>query len=61
MRLISWNMSAGFGFEAEKHIRAWEFLRDELKPDVALLQEAVPPPWADNEWSLLAHRKLAPH
>jgi exonuclease III len=41
MRIVSWNMNAQ-GL-TKRHIRAWTFLLDELQPDVALLQEVVPP------------------
>lgn len=49
MRVISWNMAAGFDYDPERHDRAWGFLR-ELDPDIALLQEAVAPAWAVEHW-----------
>ena len=41
MRIVSWNMNY---WQARKtHARAWDYLRDELRADLALVQEAVPP------------------
>jgi hypothetical protein len=42
MRVISWNMNRRGGSEA-RHRRAWHYLRHDLKADLALVQEAVPP------------------
>jgi hypothetical protein len=39
MRFVSWNMNR-LGRSAADHIKAWEYLRDELKADLALVQEA---------------------
>jgi exonuclease III len=41
MRIVSWNMNAK-GL-TERHLDGWTFLLDELQPDIALLQETVPP------------------
>lgn len=54
MRVISWNMAAGFGYDARKHDRAWRWLAY-ADPDVALLQEAIAPPWALEHWPHLQH------
>lgn len=43
MRIVSWNMNR-HGVSAQRHDEAWDYLQDELKADVALVQEAVPPP-----------------
>lgn len=45
MRLISWNMGCGGKQSAYRktHAEAWSYLLDELRPDVALLQEALAP------------------
>ena len=50
MRLIVWNMAAGYGYGAAEHETAWRYL-EELDPDIALLQEAVPPAWAFERWA----------
>jgi exonuclease III len=42
LRIVSWNMNSR-GVSAATHRRAWDYLRDELKADLALVQEAVPP------------------
>lgn len=54
MRLITWNMAAGFGYNPSKHERAWRWLQD-LGADVALLQEAVVPEWAAETWQSVIH------
>jgi hypothetical protein len=41
MRIVTWNMNKR---SAATRKRAWAYLRDELKADVALVQEAVPSP-----------------
>jgi exonuclease III len=43
MRVVSWNMNHCLRSPALRR-RAWEFLRDELRADIALVQEASPPP-----------------
>src|SRR5687768_14163045 len=42
MRIVSWNMNR-LGRSALNHVKAWEYLRDGLRADVALVQEASPP------------------
>jgi hypothetical protein len=42
MRIVSWNMNRCLR-SAVKHTQAWEYLRDKLRADVALVQEASPP------------------
>lgn len=42
MRIVSWNMNRR-GTSAGHHQRAWEYLQNVLRPDVALVQEAEPP------------------
>src|SRR5690348_10855961 len=57
MRIVTWNMAAGFEYSEERHRRAWEYLRD-LNVDIALLQETIPPPWAHDHWrSVIASPK----
>jgi len=41
MRIVSWNMNAR-DF-TKRHGDGWTFLLDDLEPDIALLQEVVPP------------------
>lgn len=50
MKIISWNMGAGFGFRVDRHDRAWRFLQS-MSFDFALLQETVVPPWVAEAWS----------
>lgn len=54
MRLISWNLGAAYGPYIDRHEEAWRWLQA-ADPDVALLQETVPPAWAGEQWTLL-HR-----
>lgn len=42
MRIVSWNMNR-LGRSHANHKRAWDYLRDELHADLALVQEASPP------------------
>ncbi len=47
MRIVTWNMNHRLrSVNARK--QAWDFLRDGLKADLALVQEAVPPPEYQN-------------
>jgi endonuclease/exonuclease/phosphatase family metal-dependent hydrolase len=61
MRVVSWNLGLNTGRSSRPHSEAWRFLLEKLKPDVALVQEAVPPedldrsvafvrPWARRMW-----------
>lgn len=43
MRVATWNM--GYWGRSRVHDDAWRWLLDDLKPDVALLQECVVPDW----------------
>jgi hypothetical protein len=43
MRIVSWNMNH-WARSAAQLAEAWRYLRSELRADVALVQEAVPPP-----------------
>jgi exonuclease III len=52
MRVLSWNLGAAFGPYKEWHDRAWHWIAA-VDPDVALLQECVPPPWARERWTIL--------
>lgn len=42
MKIVSWNMNR-LARSRENHTKAWEYLRDKLGADVALVQEASPP------------------
>jgi len=60
MRILIWNMAAGFGHDAEHHEHAWQFV-EKNDPDVALLQEAVVPAWAAERWPfVLGSRRYPP-
>ncbi len=43
MRIVSWNMGCGprTAKYRKTHTEAWHYLLDELKPDIALIQEAL--------------------
>jgi hypothetical protein len=43
MRIVTWNMD--YWQHHAVHAEAWHWLLDELDPDLALLQECVPPDW----------------
>ncbi len=40
MKIITWNL--GYWQHQSKHLNAWEFLRDKIRPDIVLLQEFCP-------------------
>ncbi len=40
MKLATWNLGFAFGTFRKTHAEAWKYLREEIRPDVALLQEA---------------------
>ena len=42
MRIVSWNMNHCKRSHAERR-KAWDYLHDELRADLALVQEASPP------------------
>src|SRR4051812_38417458 len=58
MRMMIWNMEAGFGYDIARHEEAWRWLADQ-DPDVALLQEAVPA-WASDHWPVIIHAPKYP-
>jgi len=43
MKILTWNL--GYWQHAKFHDEAWEYLCNELGPDLALLQEVKPPEW----------------
>jgi endonuclease/exonuclease/phosphatase family metal-dependent hydrolase len=42
MRVVTWNMNAAFR-SAEAQAKAWDYIRDVVGADIALVQEAIPP------------------
>ena len=56
MRIATWNM--GYWGHSAKLDEAWHWLLDELKPDIALLQECVVPDWVNTQYSVLFERAL---
>lgn len=42
MRVVSWNMNHCMR-SSHARTQAWEYLRDELRADLALVQETLPP------------------
>jgi len=51
MRVITWNL--GYWQHRSRHDEAWAYLRNEIRPDLALLQEVSPPRLCENEYILL--------
>jgi len=51
MRVVTWNLD--FWQHRAYHNDAWAYLRNEIKPDLALLQEVSPPRLQKNECVLL--------
>lgn len=49
MKILCWNMGAGFGFRGAKHAAAWDWLNSQ-DADVAILQEVVPRKEFITEW-----------
>lgn len=47
MKVISWNL--GFWLHRKYHYNAWDYLREEIRPDFALLQETKTPKLQNNE------------
>lgn len=47
MRVVTWNL--GYWQFRRRHAEAWEYLRNEIKPDIALLQETCPREMGDDE------------
>ena len=50
MRVVTWNL--GFWQHKASHSKAWRYLRSNVKPDLALLQEVSPPKRGENEYLL---------
>lgn len=51
MRIVTWNMQAAFGSTSQQREQAWHYLAS-LGPDIALVQEALPPVWAGDVWDI---------
>ena len=45
MKIITWNL--GYWIFRQHHDEAWRYLREDICPDIALLQEVKPPELAD--------------
>jgi endonuclease/exonuclease/phosphatase family metal-dependent hydrolase len=43
MRIVTWNL--GYWQHSSLHEEAWNYLCNDIKPDIALLQEVKPPSW----------------
>jgi endonuclease/exonuclease/phosphatase family metal-dependent hydrolase len=43
VKLATWNLGFAFGSFRKTHAEAWEYLRDKIRPDIALLQEVKIP------------------
>jgi endonuclease/exonuclease/phosphatase family metal-dependent hydrolase len=43
MKILTWNL--GYWLYGSCHVEAWHYLCDEIKPDIAFLQEVKPPSW----------------
>ena len=43
MKVLTWNL--GYWQFSRHHDKAWSYLCNDIKPDLALLQEVKPPPW----------------
>ena len=54
MRIVTWNLGIAFGPYKERHDEAWRALLD-LEPDLAFVQEAVPPAWLPGEWQVVTY------
>jgi hypothetical protein len=50
MRIVTWNMGFNDYAYRPRHDEAWRFLVDELQPDLALVQEAIVPEWAQRQF-----------
>lgn len=50
LRIATWNM--GYWQYRSFHNEAWNYLKDEIKPDIALLQESNPPLSFENNYFL---------
>ena len=46
MRVVSWNLGFAYRRDEQAQEKAWRYLLDEIDPDIAMLQQAVPPAWA---------------
>ena len=59
MRVLCWNLGVAFGRwrdEPTLHDRAWQWIAA-VEPDLAFLQETLPPAWALDRWTIV----LGPH
>lgn len=56
VKVLSWNMAAGYGYSASGHALAWEWL-DAQDADVALLQEVVLSQSRSARWRTVIHSR----
>jgi exonuclease III len=54
MRIVTWNM--GYWGHSKAHEAAWQWLLEKQRPDIAFLQECVPPIWAYEHGTLRFER-----
>ena len=43
MKILTWNL--GYWQHSSLHDEAWDYLCNDIKPDMAVLQEVKPPSW----------------
>ena len=43
VKILTWNL--GYWQHSSHHDEAWDYLCNDIKPDLAFLQEVKPPPW----------------
>lgn len=46
MKVLTWNL--GYWQHSSLHAEAWDYLCNDIKPDLAFLQEVKPPSWVPN-------------
>lgn len=58
MRAVTWNMGCGYGHKFRNaHAQAWSYLKEELDPDLAMLQEVGElPAWLSDDQVIRAPR-----
>jgi endonuclease/exonuclease/phosphatase family metal-dependent hydrolase len=49
VKVVTWNLGYAFGVSKRKHLEAWNYVRDEIRADIGLLQEVDPPELASDE------------
>ena len=54
MQVATWNM--GYWGHSKAHDEAWRWLLNDLRPDIALLQECVVPDWVADDYTVIFER-----